>query len=198
MMSRQSQRLKRLWGSENIFILFCTNQKQRSIVESNMDTGQIQLGVKKGSGEFLDRYPTQGFFYGGGRGGQMVRYLLCSRIGRRNIDKIIPLLVDESLFAENKLSIAVPTARQHLIFYDIPSRKRVARCTNILHTGATLSGVGEGQRLRKGFQSGGVCETLQANSDGGRNPLKQVELLPTFESLSSAAKIRHSARNTRL
>ena len=31
-----------------------------------MVTGQIQLGVKKGSGAYLDRLPTQGFFYGGG------------------------------------------------------------------------------------------------------------------------------------
>ncbi len=31
-----------------------------------MDTGQIQLGVKRSSGKFLDRYPSQGFFYGGG------------------------------------------------------------------------------------------------------------------------------------
>jgi hypothetical protein len=115
----------------------------------------------------------------------------------------------------------------------IPSQKRVARCTNILHTGATLSGVGEGQRLRKGFQSGGVCETQREPKMSGRiRPWvraevqegvcinenrsanwqalsttesfrqgkihQQVRLLPIFLSPSSAAKLRHSARNTRL
>lgn len=34
--------------------------------------------------------------------------------------------------------------------YDIPSRKRVARYTNNLHTGAMPTVMGEGQRLRKG------------------------------------------------
>ncbi len=91
-----------------------------------MVSDTIQLGVqKRPQGKSLSDAKLRGFFYGGGRGNQTVRYLLCSRIGRRNNDKIMPLLVDESLFTENKLSVAVPTARQHLIFYDIPSSKRL-------------------------------------------------------------------------
>ena len=49
-----------------IFNLSLTEQKQRIIVENKMEFGQIQLGVKKGSGKSLDRVPSQGFFYAGG------------------------------------------------------------------------------------------------------------------------------------
>ena len=96
------------------------------------------------------------------------------------------------------------------IFYDNPSSKRVARCTNILHTGATLSGVGEGQRLRKGFQglhsSVGGRERLRLELETVSSRYKATILqalsvtlfASSFESLSSAAKIRHSARNMRL
>lgn len=98
---------------------------------------------------------------------------------------------------------------------DNPSRKRDARCTNILHTGATLSGVGEGQRLRKGFQRQRRGSVGVGDYGLNRNckywyeatlPSGQIRMtvnaewgiLPVFESLSSAAEIRHSARNTRL
>ena len=89
---------------------------------------------------------------------------------------------------------------------DNPSQKRDARCTNILHTGATLSGVGEGQRLRRGFQNGvaarmySKCTSGELQSDSitlvyGRDyePLLRVMPLATlqeptaFESLPSAA-----------
>ncbi|MCK5016927.1 MAG: hypothetical protein KAS32_07625 [Candidatus Peribacteraceae bacterium] len=75
----------------------------------------------------------------------------------------------------------------------IPSSKRVARCTNILHTGATLSGVGEGQRLSWGLRNISPM-TITVES---KIYTVQVDL-PILESLNSAAEIRHSARNTRL
>lgn len=50
-----------------------------------MDTGQIQLGVKRSSGKSLDRYPTQGFFYWRWRGSLIVA------IHTRNIAKSIPV-----------------------------------------------------------------------------------------------------------
>ena len=78
--------------------------------------------------------------------------------------------------------------------YDNPNRKRDARCTNILHTGATLSGVGEGQRLRKGFRE----SALKAPWDRGRKLWSPMFLRRyhnftglLLESLSSAAEIRH-------
>lgn len=115
-----------------------TEQKQRIIVESKMSIGQIQLGVKKGSGESLDRYSVQGFFYGGGvlRDGQRQE---SSRLVRPRTGR------DDTEIEAN------PTC-QHLIFYDNPSSKRLARCTNIPHTGATLQVWAREQRLRKGFQ----------------------------------------------
>jgi hypothetical protein len=53
-----------LW--EINFILFWTNKNKWIIVESKMNVGQIQLGVKRSSGKSLDRHSTQGFFYAGG------------------------------------------------------------------------------------------------------------------------------------
>ena len=98
-----------------------------------------------------------------------------------------------------------PTAPAHL-FYDIPSSKRDVRGTNNLHTGATLSGVGEGQRLRKGFQG----QQKRGSFTYGSNPFQfeswewpsdQFKLSPHWlrrsrptawpGSLSSAAEIRH-------
>ena len=70
-----------------------------------------------------------------------------------------------------------------------------SRCTNIPHTGALLTVKGVGQRLRKGFQLLG--KTVAGETGLAGHPM-QVRILSIFESLSSAAKIRHSARNTRL
>ena len=100
----------------------------------------------------------------------------------------------------------IPMTSYGLLFFlsPIPSQKRVARCTNILHTGATLTDVGEGQRLRKGFQSGGVATTVRQGCNQQGQIVAFAKLyyrygyLSTFESLSSAAEIRHPARNTRL
>lgn len=138
----------------------------------------IQLGAKKPQSKSLSCAKLRGFFNGGGSGTH-------SRCESTNASR-------------NPVKQRTPV-RQHLIFYDIPSSKRVARCTNILHTGATLSGVGEGQRLRKGFQgqsrNGRKCLVVDEQTGTCRCTVGN----PTcFESLSSAAEIRHSARNTRL
>lgn len=166
-----------------------------------MATGTIKLGAyKKLSRNPLPGGLLEGFFYGGG---EVNVGLARGRVPARKASaRIGPKLV-------NVPQVETP-ARQHLIFYDIPSSKRVARCTNILPTGARLSGLGEGQRLRKGFHNGGVCEThcIQSRS-GGRTKQRevrigdctgeakqQVKLLPIFESLSSAAEIRLYIRET--
>jgi hypothetical protein len=101
---------------------------------------------------------------------------------------------------------------------DNPSSKRVARCTNIPHTGALSTVKGVGQRLRKGFQGQRVArirlfiEQKQRDAEEIRRPktrAKRASLNTTllsmlkklclfFESLSSAAEIRHLARNTKL
>ena len=103
-----------------------------------------------------------------------------------------------------------------------PSSKRVARCTNIPHTGALPTVKGVGQRLRKGLgkwrrvtrrgnridDGNGWSVKIEhytcASEDSTPNTIRlpviafNVAILPTFLSLSSAAEIRHSARNTRL
>ena len=158
-----------------------------------MSIGQIQLGVKKSSGESLDRYSAQGFFYGGG--------VEAPGVGTQRSGSTCTSNGSSSRLRAWESRVGNP-ARQHLIFYDNPSSKRVARCTNIPQKGALPTVKGVGQRLRKGFQGSGVYETQQ----------KQLYLLITrwvisvccqcrgtcLESLSSAAEIRHSARNTRL
>ncbi len=84
-------------------------------------------------------------------------------------------------------------------FYDIPSSKRDARCTNIPHTGALPTVKGVGQRLRKGFQKkkNGLRERLiWKDTAYAQCPAKDAWLsrsrwLIASESLSSAAEIRH-------
>lgn len=170
-----------------------------------MDTGQIQLGVKKGSGKFLDRYPSQGFFYWRWRKLKFSAVIAGCRYH-----------TVEKQTSESKAikSNALNPARQHLIFYDNPNRKRLARCTNIPHKGAILSDMGVERLLRKGFWKrwrGSQDRRGWKSSD----PTKSVGQLKTAfsaeicgatiavptarsESLSSAAKIRHPARNKRL
>ena len=98
-------------------------------------------------------------------------------------------------------------------FYDIPSRKRVARCTNIFHTGALPTVKGGRQRLSWGFQR----QQKRGSLTYGSNPFQfeswewpsdRFKLSPhwlrrsrptaCFESLNSVVEIRHPARNTRL
>ena len=94
-------------------------------------------------------------------------------------------------------------------FYDNPSQKRVAECTNIPRTGALPTVKGVGQRLRKGFQKLDVV-SIRNKALFWWTPIRKFwssypivrKMRVRFpfqpESLSSAAKIRHSARNTRL
>ena len=200
-----------------------------------MVTGQIKLGATKElSRNSQSRDQLEGFFYGGGvvlrlititpatyqerqigrsisqsRRQHLILQTICkwqsmARL-RELLGKVSPLPEAQVNDADQFLPLAF-----HL-FYDIPSKKRDAECTNILHTGATLSGVGEGQRLRKGFQrrlrgSAGV-RSITASIGNSTYTLCLYGLidkdagwgiLPVFESLSSAAELRHSARNTRL
>ena len=188
-----------------------TNPKQRNIVESKMESGQIQLGVKKSSGKSSDQVPTQGFFYGGvaeefiGREGwhsynygeQLRQHLILQTICWQRATSGCG---DDTLMPRMVVSLCSLPASYN--FYDIPSQKRVARCTNIPRTGALLTVKGVGQRLRKGFQK--QWRELKCRVVVGLTNLIGTSLkigwgnLPAFESLSSAAEIRHSARNTRL
>jgi hypothetical protein len=143
----------------------------------------IQLGVKRPQGKSLSSAKLRGFFYGevGEPGGRLVRF------------QQYP-------------------ARQHLIFYDNPSQKRLPKCTNILRTGPLPSVRGEGQRLRKGFQNVGVanitlncCCGKDAGVAGKTGVYTYLPIKPSgqstpriYESSSSAAEIRHLAKNTRL
>ncbi len=143
-----------------------------------MDTGQIQLGAKRSSGKSLDRYPTQGFFYGGSSVGRASgtpevagstparQHLILQTIyvggglvtgqssgfdaeDRGALAETPRRLRTSASYAE---LVGSTTARRHL-FYDNPTRKRLARCTNTIHTGATLQVWANEQRLRKGFHS---------------------------------------------
>ena len=95
-----------------------------------MDPGQIQLGVKRSSGKSLDRYPTQGFFYGGvaeefigwegwhsyNYGEQLRQHLILQICG-----------VAQSGRAQRKAEIrfkSYPVSFLQNIFYDNPSSKR--------------------------------------------------------------------------
>ena len=136
---------------------------------------------------------------------------------------MVTVILKHSVIKKARSKVLVTVAFSGLFSYPSrynPSQKRVARCTNIPHTGALPTVKGVGQRLRKGFQSSGVCETqkrslgnasideklqgfgtiqryLYVRVDWPMRVGEQVKILPTFESLSSAAEIRHSARNTR-
>lgn len=200
------------------FIFYWTNKNKWIIVESKMVTGRIKLGAnlrllrKPLSGDLL-----RGFFYGGvaeefigwegwhsyNYGEQLRQHLIlqaiCVEQEVQPSTRTSSVLRVFRLFDSRREGLLV-TLLCTPFFYDNPSSKRVARCTNILPTGATLTGVGEGQRLRKGFQNGGSgthngrsCEsrTVSRNPDKQRTPAH-------FGSLSSAAKLRHSARNMRL
>ena len=104
-----------------------TNQKQRSIIESKMVNGLIQLGVKRSSGAFLDRLPSRGFFYGGGVWETQTNWKdspdlrpYVAKAGDGNAYK----------FRLHKIVGSNP-ARQapNFNFYDIPSSKRDVRGT---------------------------------------------------------------------
>jgi len=159
-----------------------------------MATGRIILGAKELSRKSLSSGQLEGFFYGGGRGGLMMGKCL-------------------SWLLITKHYCSRPTARQHLIFYDNPSQKRVARCTKIPHTGALLTVKGVGQRLRKGFQKwwrgkivpirltrNEMYYSAQSYRSKQNYPDEVIQIISCllFESLSSAAELRHSARNTTL
>lgn len=158
-----------------------TEQKQRSIVDIVMATGTIKLGAyKKLSRNPLPSGQLESFFYGGGVLGRLY-WLMPDTFGTK----------------ERYVSCAVNPARQHLIFYDNPIRKRDARCTNIPHTGAILSDMGVGRLLRKGFQEwwrGSL--TMELIKAGSETKVHGISLcqwlivadqLPKLESLSSAA-----------
>ena len=165
---------------------------------SNMKLGQIQLGVKKGSGKSLDRVSAQGFFYAGRRVGNAKR----KRAGNVLLaslweTKMLVVLLQVGL---NPASVA-----PNFNFYDIPSQKRLARCTNIPHTGALPTVKGVGQWLSWGFQSAckprGLvkeCKSMRKWLAALGSCVRTNRNLTPFESLFSAAKIRLLGRNTRL
>ena len=154
-----------------------------------MSIGQIQLGVKRSSGESLDRYSAQGFFYGGdvvASGKAVATLKLQAFTTIRNKSCI------RSLDCPLVGSRVGNPARQHLIFYDNPSSKRVARCTNNPQTGALLTVKGVEQRLRKGFQEEQENgDTQSESSDTDAHGIQQANCRLSFGSLSSAAEIRH-------
>ena len=77
-------------------IIYLTEQKQRSIVESKMDTGTIKLGANKElSRKVLPSIQLEGFFYGGG----VVAY--------------------SEWVVMTGMQLSRPTARQHLILQTI-------------------------------------------------------------------------------
>ncbi len=155
-----------------------------------MESGQIQLGAKKGFGKSSDQVPTQGFFYCGAA---------CAKrkLERWDTDKLLRgFLTEDTGDAIESAGLNPAPVAPNFNFYDIPSQKRVARCTNILHKGARLSGLGEGQRLRKGFQgqwrgSLTICGVQQGTTFTQMSRLS-YRCRPTacFESLSSAAETK--------
>ena len=87
-----------------------------------METGRIQLGAKKGSGENSDQFPSQGFFYGG----DLQKVVKCSGSFIRK---------NESNVSHKALPYSSPIrglttrpksnpARQHLILQDNLCRRR--------------------------------------------------------------------------
>ena len=182
-----------------------------------MKTGQIQLGVKRSSGKSLDRFSTQGFFYGGGveqrtDSSGAAGWNLYARDGKEcpNYPSHCQHLILQTcgVAQSGRARDAEIRFKSYPVsfFYDNPSQKRVARCTNIPHTGALPTVKGVGQRLRKGFQGSGVanitlnccCGKTQGLGLRPVNKIQQTIHSAYLESLSSAAEIRHSARNTRL
>ena len=179
-----------------------------------MVSDTIQLGAKKPQGKSLSDAKLRGFFYGGSdfSVGELVYALIGTGLSRRGyysavIKRRQHLILQTICRQRPRLFILLKSYTFNSkpclhLFYDNPSRKRDSVCTNIPHTGALSTVKGVGQRLRKGFRGGSVYETQQ----------EQLRLLITrwvvgarcqcrgthFESLSSAAKLRHSARNTRL
>ncbi len=125
-----------------------TNPKQRSIVESKMESGQIQLGVLKSSEESSDQVPTQGFFYGG-QVDEKPKAMYVRTINPARQHLILQTIYvggglvtgqssgfdaeDRGALAETQRRLRTSasyaelvgstTARRHL-FYDIPSSKR--------------------------------------------------------------------------
>ena len=190
-----------------------------------MVQGTIQLGVKRPQSKSLPCAKLRGFFNGGDmrvhkcwaaikqQGTPARQHLILQTIDGRVAQSIG---MTSELCGVSDTNAGLTPAPVSL-FYDNPSRKRVARCTNIPHTGALPTVKGVGQRLRKGFQGGlkwhtslsewsnSTRERYVVVGDGlGLTPLKRCRkqslrrLTPVLESLSSAAKLRHSARNTRL
>ena len=169
-----------------------------------MDTGTIKLGAKKElSRKPLPSVLLEGFFYAEWTGllDQPARgSVLASRVQEKEHSRKCqtPLAI-----LSRKSVKPTQWPQEHTLcapnfnFYDIPSSKRDVRGTNNLHTGATLSGVGEGQRLRKGFHS--ACKPRRLVKEYlstrerlvalGSWPRVNLNLTP-FESLSSAAEIR--------
>ena len=198
-----------------------TEQKQRIIVESKMDIGRIKLGAtKRLSRKPLSGVLLEGFFYAGTfeefigwEGWHSYNYGEFAPAAPNFSDNLCRQRVDEKPKAMHVRTInpRLPAP----FFYDNPSQKRVARCTNIPHTGALPTVKGVGQRLRKGFQetgNGTAKLRIVTRTEAGANPLcrgrhllrlarpsklKKLSFV-LLESLSSAAEIRHSARNTRL
>ena len=84
-----------------------------------------------------------------GSGRYTVTKMLLSQVLVDSQCKIqIQLRLTSQVLDSNQQILPAPA---HL-FYDIPSQKRLARCTNNIHTGATLQVWADEQRLRKGFQ----------------------------------------------
>lgn len=128
--------------------------------------------------------------------------------------------------ARRKISVRYSVFGFLFFISPIPSRKRVARYTNIPHKGAMSTVMGEEQRLRKGCwkywrrDSVGLslCKVLEtAVRIAGRKSMLHCEgncceqgqarqrslcigdhFYLFSNNLSSAAEIRYSARNTRL
>ena len=152
---------------------------------SNMVQDTIQLGAKRPQGKSLSCAKLRGFFYGGGCGGLIMGICLSWRLITKHY-------------------CSRPTARQHLIFYDNPSRKRVARCTNIFHTGALPTVKGGRQRLSWGFLKQWRGSLIAVQFRFGRDVGMASRFLPSpqmvriavltacfIESLSSVVEIRH-------
>ena len=198
-----------------------------------MVTGRIKLGAKEElSRKSLSRGQLEGFFYGSGyvhqrKVGRAYNEQCCQapnfsdNYGRvaQSIGTTIGMTSELSTglcgVSDSGLKCRFDTCPCRFfqdIFYDIPSRKRDVRGTNNLHTGATLSGVGEGQRLRKGFQE----QQKRGSFTYGSNPFQfeswewpsdQFKLSPHWlrrsrptacpESLSSAAENKAYRRRIR-
>ena len=192
----------------------------------------IQLGAKRPQGKSLSCAKLRGFFNGGGElTGSSKTWAVNSydvsqhqQLGNSSNTQLITLSARQHLIlqtirwqplysGESRLHELYSIASRKLganpncqhLFYDNPSRKRLARCTNIPHTGALPTVKGVEQRLRKGFQVKWqfACVGRLRIPELNSQQVKPQDSLCRFESylpesLSSAAKIRHPARNTRL